>query len=80
MGVINIQCGLRINNGSSGDLLIGESDGVCSHKPLIIAEFEVEALYGQSGNKNVAASWSEEHQVKLYRLILDQGYLKKSGM
>lgn len=40
---------------------------VCPHKPLIISEFGGEALYGQSGNENVAASWSEDHQMKLYK-------------
>ena len=40
---------------------------VCPHKPLIISEFGGEAVYGQSGDENVASSWSEEHQQKLYR-------------
>lgn len=40
---------------------------VCQDKPLIFSEFGGEALYGQSGDENVASSWSEEHQAKLYR-------------
>ena len=36
-------------------------------KPLIISEFGGEALYGQSGDENVASSWSEEYQARLYR-------------
>ena len=40
---------------------------VIPDKPLIISEFGGEALYGQSGDKNVASSWSEEYQARLYR-------------
>ena len=40
---------------------------VCPFKPLIISEFGCEALLGQSGDENVASSWSEEYQAKLYR-------------
>ena len=40
---------------------------VCQTKPLIISEFGGEALLGQSGDENVASSWSEEYQAKLYR-------------
>jgi len=35
-------------------------------KPLLISEFGGEALYGQHGAIDVAASWSEEYQEKLY--------------
>lgn len=40
---------------------------VVPDKPLIISEFGGEALYGQSGDENVASSWSEEYQARLYR-------------
>ena len=40
---------------------------VCPEKPLIISEFGGEALYGQHGDEDIASSWSEEHQAKLYR-------------
>lgn len=40
---------------------------VIMDKPLIISEFGGEALYGQSGDENVASSWSEEYQARLYR-------------
>ena len=40
---------------------------VCPTKPLIISEFGCEALLGQSGDENIASSWSEEYQAKLYR-------------
>lgn len=40
---------------------------VVPDKPLIISEFGGEALYGQHGNEEVASSWSEEYQAKLYR-------------
>ncbi len=40
---------------------------VCPTKPLIFSEFGGEALYGQSGDENVASSWSEDYQAKLYR-------------
>ncbi len=36
-------------------------------KPLIISEFGGEALYGRRGDENVASSWSEDYQAKLYR-------------
>lgn len=40
---------------------------VATDKPLIISEFGGEALYGQSGSENVASSWSEDYQARLYR-------------
>ena len=40
---------------------------VCPEKPLIISEFGGEALYGQHGGEDIASSWSEEYQAKLYR-------------
>lgn len=40
---------------------------VAEGKPLIISEFGGEALYGQSGDENVASSWSEDYQARLYR-------------
>lgn len=40
---------------------------VIPDKPLILSEFGGEALYGQSGDANVASSWSEEYQARLYR-------------
>ena len=40
---------------------------VCLDKPLIYSEFGCEALYGQSGSADVASSWSEDYQEKLYR-------------
>lgn len=40
---------------------------VAPDKPLLISEFGGEALYGQSGDENVASSWSEDYQAKLYR-------------
>lgn len=39
---------------------------VAPNQPLIISEFGGEALYGQSGDEEVASSWSEEYQAKLY--------------
>lgn len=36
-------------------------------KPLFISEFGCEALYGQHGDENMASSWSEEYQAKLFR-------------
>ena len=39
---------------------------VVPDKPLIISEFGGEALYGQHGDRNVTASWSEEYQARLY--------------
>lgn len=35
-------------------------------KPLIISEFGGEALYGQSGSRDVVSSWSEDYQARLY--------------
>lgn len=40
---------------------------ICPDKPLIVSEFGGEALYGNSGPNDVASSWSEEYQEKLYR-------------
>lgn len=40
---------------------------VAPGKPVIISEFGGEALYGQSGEEDVASSWSEDYQAKLYR-------------
>ncbi len=40
---------------------------VATGQPLIISEFGGEALYGQPGDENVASSWSEDYQAKLYR-------------
>ena len=40
---------------------------VAKGQPLIISEFGGEALQGQTGNANVASSWSEDYQAKLYR-------------
>jgi beta-glucuronidase len=40
---------------------------VAAGKPLIMSEYGGEALYGQHGNANSPASWSEEMQEKLYR-------------
>ena len=39
---------------------------VAAGQPLIVSEFGGEALYGQSGDRNVASSWSEEYQARLY--------------
>ena len=39
---------------------------VAPNHPLIISEFGGEAVYGQSGDEEVASSWSEEYQAKLY--------------
>lgn len=39
---------------------------VAAGQPLIVSEFGGEALYGQSGDREVASSWSEEYQAKLY--------------
>ncbi len=36
-------------------------------KPLIVSEFGGEALYGQEGSDDVASSWSEDYQARLYR-------------
>jgi beta-glucuronidase len=40
---------------------------VCVDKPFLYSEFGGEALYGQSGSADVASSWSEEYQEKLYK-------------
>jgi beta-glucuronidase len=37
------------------------------NKPIIMSEFGGEALYGNHGDKDVASSWSEEHQEQLYQ-------------
>lgn len=37
------------------------------NKPLIMSEFGGEALYGNHGANDVASSWSEEYQEKLYQ-------------
>lgn len=39
---------------------------VNTDKPLIISEFGGEALYGQSGSRDVVSSWSEDYQARLY--------------
>lgn len=39
---------------------------VAKGQPLIVSEFGGEALYGQTGNREVASSWSEDYQAKLY--------------
>lgn len=39
---------------------------IAPEKPLLISEFGGEALYGQHGATDVADSWSEEYQEKLY--------------
>lgn len=40
---------------------------VTPDKPLIISEFGGEALYGQSGSRDVASTWSEDYQARLYQ-------------
>lgn len=40
---------------------------VAAGQPLIISEFGGEALYGKTGDADVASSWSEDYQVTLYR-------------
>jgi beta-glucuronidase len=40
---------------------------VASDKPLIISEFGAEALYGKTGDADVASSWSEDYQAQLYK-------------
>lgn len=40
---------------------------VAKGKPLIVSEFGAEALYGKTGNADVASSWSEDYQAGLYR-------------
>jgi beta-glucuronidase len=44
---------------------------VCFDKPFIYSEFGGEAMYGQSGSADVASSWSEEYQEKLYKDHID---------
>jgi beta-glucuronidase len=39
---------------------------IANDKPLLFSEFGGEALYGQHGASDVASSWSEEYQEKLY--------------
>ena len=40
---------------------------VGKNQPLIISEFGGEALYGKTGEADVASSWSEDYQAKLYQ-------------
>ena len=40
---------------------------VAKGQPLIVSEFGAEALYGKIGDADVASSWSEDYQAKLYR-------------
>lgn len=40
---------------------------IATDRPLIYSEFGSEALYGNDGNAEVAHSWGELHQEKLYR-------------
>ena len=40
---------------------------VTPSKPLIVSEFGGEALRGQDGSKDVASSWGEDYQARLYR-------------
>jgi beta-glucuronidase len=40
---------------------------VAKGQPLIISEFGAEALYGKTGDADVASSWSEDYQAALYR-------------
>jgi len=40
---------------------------VAKGKPLIISEFGAEALYGKTGDADVASSWSEDYQATLYK-------------
>lgn len=40
---------------------------IAPDRPLIYSEFGSEALYGNDGNAEVAHSWGELHQEKLYR-------------
>lgn len=55
---------------------------VCPNKPLIISEFGGEALYGNSGPDDVASSWSEEYQEKLYvdNLVMFEKIKNLSGI
>lgn len=40
---------------------------ICLDKPFLYSEFGGEAVFGQSGSAEVASSWSEEYQEKLYK-------------
>lgn len=40
---------------------------VARGKPLLISEFGAEALYGKTGEADVASSWSEDYQATLYK-------------
>lgn len=40
---------------------------VAKGQPLIVSEFGAEALYGKIGDADVASSWSEDYQAKLYK-------------
>jgi len=40
---------------------------VALDKPFIMSEFGCEALYGQTGNKDAAYSWSEDYQEELFK-------------
>jgi len=40
---------------------------VAKGQPLIISEFGGEALYGKTGDADVAGSWSEDYQASLYK-------------
>lgn len=40
---------------------------VAKGKPLIISEFGGEALYGKTGDADLASSWSEDYQAALYK-------------
>jgi len=40
---------------------------VARNQPLIISEFGAEALYGKTGDADVASSWSEDYQAQLYK-------------
>lgn len=40
---------------------------VAEGQPLIISEFGAEALYGKTGDADLAGSWSEDYQAKVYR-------------
>ena len=44
---------------------------VCPDKPLLISEFGGEAKYGIRGQEDVAGSWSEDFQARLYRMNLE---------
>ena len=44
---------------------------VCPDKPLLISEFGGEAKAGIRGQEDVAGSWSEDFQARLYRMNLE---------